>query len=154
MSENPQFWNAASSSLLPLATTYGGCTPANLSLTLLTLIHLCRLHTLTKRPPCHHTFGRSARMISTCARQQTESRHTHTRTHTHAHTRTHTHPRTHAHTHTYTHRRARHTMSAEGCAPNKICISPKVWTFNARKLRTMSAQQNPMMMMVMMMMIR
>ena len=79
--------------------------------------------------------------------------HTHPHTHTHAHTRTHTHPRTHAHTHTYTHRRARHTMSAEGCAPNKICISPKVWTFNARKLRTMSAQQNPMMMMVMMMMM-
>ena len=112
MSENPQFWNAASSSLLPLATTYGGCTPANLSLTLLTLIHLCRLHTLTKRPPCHHTFGRSARMISTCARQQTESRHTHTHPHTHTRTHTHTHAPTHTrtYTHIYTQARASHDV--------------------------------------------
>ena len=42
LSENPHFWNAASSSLLSLATTHGGCTPANLSLTLLTLIHLLK----------------------------------------------------------------------------------------------------------------
>ena len=57
MSENPQFWNAASSSLLALATTYGGCTPANLSFTLLTLIHLLKNTCgLTKKPQTTWNF--------------------------------------------------------------------------------------------------